>query len=88
MRTHVLCLSVTCAVHPANRTHRAGHVEFHTRVNVKNPSVPNSLPSLAFVRPRDRLHLPRAFPDRASLSQPSTWGSRALHSTDHPFAAV
>ena len=41
-RTNVLCPSVTCAVHSANRTHRAGHVEFHTRVRVENPSVPNS----------------------------------------------
>ena len=40
-RAHVLCSSVTCAVHSANRTHRAGHVEFHTRVRVKNPSRPN-----------------------------------------------
>ena len=41
-RAHVLCLSVTCAVHSANRTHRTGHVGFHTHVRVKNPSVPNS----------------------------------------------
>ena len=54
-RAHVLCPSVTCAVHSANRTHRAGHVEFHTRARVKNPSSPNSLPSLTFVRPRDQL---------------------------------
>ena len=54
-RAHVLCSSVTCTVHSANRTHRAGHVEFHTRAHVKNPSVPNSLPSLTFVRPRDQL---------------------------------
>ena len=87
-RAHVLCPSVTCAVHSANRTHCAGRVEFHTRVHVENPSVPNSLPSLAFVRPRDQLHLPRAFPDRASPSQPCTRGSRPLHSTDHPYAAV
>ena len=32
MRAHVLCLSVTCAVRSANRTHCAGHVELsHTR---------------------------------------------------------
>ena len=37
----MLCPSVTCAVHSANRTHRAGHAEFHTRVCVKNPSSPN-----------------------------------------------
>ena len=49
------CPSVTCTVHPANRAHRAGHVEFHTRAGVKNPSSPNSLPSLTFVRPRDQL---------------------------------
>ena len=55
-RAHVLFPSVTCTVHPANRAHRAGHVEFHTRAHVKNPSVPNSLPSLAFVRPRDQQH--------------------------------
>ena len=41
-RTHVLCPSVTCAVHSANRTHQAGHVEFHTRVRAENPSSPNS----------------------------------------------
>ena len=41
-RAHVLCPSVTCAMHSANRTHHAGHVGFHTRVHVKNPSVPNS----------------------------------------------
>ena len=46
---------VTCTVHPANRAHRAGHVGSHTRAHVKNPSVPNSLPSLTFVRPRDQL---------------------------------
>ena len=40
-RAHVLCPSVTCAVHSANRTHHAGHVGFHTRVRVKNPSSPN-----------------------------------------------
>ena len=40
-RAHVLCPSVTCTVHSANRTHRAGHVEFHTRVHVGNPSSPN-----------------------------------------------
>ena len=40
-RAHVLCPSVTCAVHSANRTHRAGHVGFHTRVRVENPSSPN-----------------------------------------------
>ena len=43
---------------------------------------------LAFVRPRDQLHQPLAFPDRASLSQPSTWGSRAVHGTDRTLAAV
>ena len=42
MRAHVLCSSVTCAVHSANRTHRAGHVEFHAPACVENPSVPNS----------------------------------------------
>ena len=47
--------SVACTVHSANRTHHAGHVGFNTRAHVKNPSVPNSLPSLAFVRPRDQL---------------------------------
>ena len=40
-RAHVLCSSVTRAVYPANRTHRAGHVEFYTRVRVENPSCPN-----------------------------------------------
>ena len=30
---------VTCTVHSANRTHRAGHAEFHTRAHVQNPSV-------------------------------------------------
>ena len=40
-RAHVLCPSVTCAVHSVNRTHRAGHVKFHTRVHVENPSGPN-----------------------------------------------
>ena len=40
-RAHVLCPSVTCTVHSANRTHRAGHVGFHTRVRVENPSSPN-----------------------------------------------
>ena len=48
--------SVTCTVHPANRAHRAGHIEFHTRAHVQNPSVPNSLPSLTFVRPQDQQH--------------------------------
>ena len=41
-RAHVLCSSVTCAMHSANRTHSAGHIEFRTRVRVENPSVPNS----------------------------------------------
>ena len=54
-RAHELRSSVTCTVHSANRTHRAGHVEFHTRAHVQNPSVPNSRPSLAFVRLRDQL---------------------------------
>ena len=40
-RAHVLCPSVTCAVHSANRTHCAGHVEFHTRARLENPSVPD-----------------------------------------------
>ena len=40
-RAHVLCPSVTCTVHSANRAHHAGHVEFHTRVRVENPSSPN-----------------------------------------------
>ena len=55
-RAHVLCPSVTCTVHSANRTHHAGYVGFYTRAHVKNPSHPNSLPSLTFVRPRDQLH--------------------------------
>ena len=42
MRAHVLCPSVTCAVHSANRTHHTGHVEFHTPARVENPSSPNS----------------------------------------------
>ena len=70
----MLCPSVTCAVHSANRTHRAGHVEFHTRVRVENPSSPNPATSLAFVRPRDQLHPPLAFPDRVSLPQPARGG--------------
>ena len=37
----MLCPSVTCAVHSANRTHCAGHVEFHTPARVENPSSPN-----------------------------------------------
>ena len=41
-RAHVPLPSVTCTVHPANRTHRAGHVGFHTRAHVQNPSIPNS----------------------------------------------
>ena len=41
MRAHVLCPSVTCAVHSANRTHCAGHVGFHTPARVENPSSPN-----------------------------------------------
>ena len=58
--------SVTCTVHPANRAHRAGHVGFHTRAHVKNPSIPNPstqpdlCPSVGSANP------PRAFPDRAS----------------------
>ena len=40
-RAHVLCSSVTCAVHSVNRTHCAGHVEFHTPARVENPSVLN-----------------------------------------------
>ena len=89
-RAHVLCPSVTCAVHSANRTHRAGHVEFHTRVRVKNPSSPNpsTQPGLCPSAGSATVHLPRAFPDRASPSQPSTRGSRPLHGTDHPHAAV
>ena len=47
-RTNVLCPSVTCAVHSANRTHCAGHVEFHTPVRVENPSIPNSSTQLTF----------------------------------------
>ena len=51
----MLCPSITCAVRSANRTPCAGHVEFHTRARPENPSIPNPCPSLAFVRPRDRL---------------------------------
>ena len=40
MRAHVLPC-VTCTVHSANRTHHAGHVGFHTRAHVQNPSSPN-----------------------------------------------
>ena len=44
----MLCSSVTCAVHSANRTHHAGHEEFHTRVRVENPSSPNPTPQPGF----------------------------------------
>ena len=49
-RAYVLCTSVTFAVRSANRTHCAGHVEFHTPARLENPSSPNPLPSLPSVR--------------------------------------
>ena len=55
--------SVTCAVHPANRTHRAGHVGFHTRAHVQNPSVPNP-PTQPDLCPSAGSATHRAFPDR------------------------
>ena len=87
-RTHVLCPSVTCAVHSANRTHRAGHVEFHTRAHVKNPSSPNPTTQPGLCPSAGSANPPRAFPDQASPSQPCTRGSRPLHSTDYPCAGV
>ena len=44
-RAHVLCLSITCAVCSENRTHCAGHVEFHTTARLENPSIPDPLPA-------------------------------------------
>ena len=60
----MLCSSVTCAVHSANRTHHAGHVGFHTRAHVKNPSVPNSPTQPGLCPSAGPANPPRAFPDR------------------------
>ena len=87
-RAQVLCPSVTCAVRSANRTHCAGHVEFHTRARPENPSIPNPSVQPTFCPSRDRLHSPRTFLDRVSLPQASTWRSRALHGPNLALAAV
>ena len=84
----MLCPSVTCAVHSANRTHHAGHVGFHTRVRVKNPSSPNPSTQPGLCPSAGSAHPPRAFPDRVSPSQPCTRGSRPWHGTDYPFTTV
>ena len=87
-RAHVPLPSVTCTVHSANRTHHAGHVGFHTRAHVKNPSSPNSLPSLTFVRPRDQQHHRVRFRTGSLLSQPCSRWSRTWHSTDYSCATM
>ena len=88
MRTNVLFSSVTCAVHFANRTHCAGHVEFHTHVRVKNPSVPNSStqPGLCPSAGSATSTACVSGPDLTLAAVHA--GSRPLHSTDHPHAAV
>ena len=60
----MLCSSVTCAVHSANRTHHAGHVGFHTRAHVKNPSSPNPTTQPDLCPSAGSANPPRAFPDR------------------------
>ena len=87
-RAHALCLSITCAVRPANRTHCAGHMELHTHTRLENPSVPNPYIQPSFCPSRDRQHPPRAFPDRVSLAQPSTRQPRAQHGMNLVLAAV
>ena len=63
-RAHVPCPSVTCTVHPANRTHHAGHVGFHTRAHVQNPSSPNQTTQPGLCPSAGSATSPRAFPDR------------------------
>ena len=65
-RAHVLRSSVTCTVHSANRTHRAGHVEFYTRAHVQNPSSPNPPTQPDLCPSAGSATSPRAFPDRVS----------------------
>ena len=60
----MLCSSVTCAVPSANRTHHAGHVGFHTRAHVKNPSSPNPTTQPDLCPSAGPATSPRAFPDR------------------------
>ena len=64
MRAHVLCPSVTCAVHSANRTHHAGHVGFYTRAHAQNPSSPNPTTQPGLCPSAGSANPPRAFPDR------------------------
>ena len=80
--------SVTCTVHPANRAHRAGHVEFHTRAHVKNRSSPNPATQPDLCPSAGSANPPRAFPDRVLPSQPCMRGSRPWHSTDYPCSTV
>ena len=63
-RAHVPLPSVTCTVHSANRTHNAGHVGFHTRAHVQNPSSPNPPTQPDLCPSAGSANPPREFPDR------------------------
>ena len=87
-RAHVLCPSVTRAVHSANRTHRAGHVEFHTRVRVESPSSPNSSTQPGLCPSAGSATSTACVSGLGLTLIAEHVGSRALHGMDHPFAAV